>query len=232
MIGSPGTERALIELAGVAGSGKSTVTSNLTPDSMARAPFISARDPSQVGLFVLSLPRLTPLVAANFRHPPRMTWADYKLMVYVTTWDRHLEGGTGSLLFDQGPLYALVRLKAKGIGVTATPVFDEWWSEMLTKWLDRISLVVWLDAPDEILMKRINQRDQAHLLKNAPPRESKGFLERYRALFDEIAAVSEARGRPAIHRIDTGSVTAEEVAGMVAQVITRHQEATDREVNS
>lgn len=228
MIGSSGAQRALVEITGVAGTGKSTVTSLLVGDSLKRAPFISARDPGQVSLFLMALPRIAPLVVRGMTRSPRMTWADFKLMVYVTSWDRYLRNRPAphGLVFDQGPLYALVRLRAKGLGVASSPAFGEWWSGMLAKWLEKISLVIWLDAADDTLMERISRRDQGHLLKDAAADAGSAFLARYRSLFDEIASAIEANGGPEVVRIDTTALRVEEVAKAVAEAVSRHEPAT------
>lgn len=218
--------RTLVEVAGVAGSGKSTVTSILTRGSFARASFISARDPKQFPLFLRSIPRLAPLIAENLRNRPRMTWADFKLMVYVSTWDAQLSRVPfqSPLVFDQGPLYALVRLRAKGIGVASTPAFSRWWSEMLSKWLDELSVVVLLDAVDDALIERLNQRDQRHDLKGAAVQEGREYLGSYRTLFEEIGSKIERLGGPILHRLDTGGMSADEIARIVADAVSEHRE--------
>lgn len=227
MIRSDKAPHALIEITGVAGSGKSTVTSILTDGSYSKAPFISARDLGQASMFLRSVPRLAPLLIGNLRQKPRMTWADFKLMVYVTALNGYLESvaPTEPLVFDQGPLYALVRLRAKGIGVANTPEFSRWWSEMLGKWLDQISLVVWLDADDEVLMERLNQRDQRHDLKGAPVDEGKMFLSEYRTLFDDVASEIDRRERPALERIDTGGTPANDVARAIIDALASRTES-------
>jgi deoxyadenosine/deoxycytidine kinase len=216
----------LVEITGVAGSGKSTVTSILIRGRFARATFISARDPKQLSLFLRCLPRLGRLIVENLRRRPRMTWADFKLMVYISTWDTHLSkvASEDPLVFDQGPLYALVRLRAQGIGVASTPAFSRWWSEMLSKWLDQISLVVLLDARDDALIERLNMREQEHDLKGADLNHGREFLSRYRTLFEEIGSEIERLEKPTLHRVDTGRIRADEVARMVEDAVSQRRE--------
>ena len=220
--------RTLVEVTGIAGSGKSTVTSLLIEADYTPAKFISARDPEQITLFLRSLPQIAGLIAENVKHPPRMTWADFKLVVYVSSWDDYLnrEAPDGTLIFDQGPLYALVRLRAKGLGVAKTPAFAEWWSRMLGKWLDTMSLVVWLDADDDVLLGRVNQRDRSHDLKGVHLQRAKEFIHLYRTLFTEVEAEINRRGNPAIHRIDTGHSTAEEAANEVIAAVASLRQHT------
>lgn len=228
LIRSDNSLRTLVEITGVAGSGKSTVTSILTEGEYARAPFISARDATQLTLFARTLPLIAPLVTKNVRRPPRMTWADFKLMVYVSSWDTYLDKtpAGGTIVFDQGPLYALVRLRAKGIGVASTPSFARWWSRMLDKWLDEISLFVLLDASDDILLERVNRRHRGHDLKGAAIGDAKEFVRSYRSLFEEIESEIDRRGHPTLLRIDTGRLSAGEVAEAVVDAVEERTEHT------
>lgn len=214
----------LVELLGVAGSGKSTVTSHLVNgDSFDRAPFISAREPAHLRQILLALPRTARLILANLSHKPRMTWADFKLMVYVTRWRRLLEAPAYSgriLVLDQGPLYSLVRLKAKGLGLTSTEAFERWWKVNLTRWGEFIGTVVWLDAPDEVLVSRINQRDQSHWVKGEAPDVSVAFIRRYRDVFLEVVDELEGMDGPVIHRFDTDTNNADEISEQVSQALT------------
>ena len=212
----------LVEVLGVAGSGKSTITSRLVSGgSLERAPFISAREPAHLAQIAIALPQTIHLVLANLIRKPRMTWADFKLMAYVTRWRHLLKEPRYSgriLVLDQGPLYALVRLKAKGLGLTSTRGFERWWRRQLARWARSIRAVVWLDAPDEILASRINQRDQSHWVKGEAPDVSLAFIRRYRDLFLEvIEEMEEMGGGPVIHRFDTDAITAEEISEQVSK---------------
>lgn len=216
----------LLEVLGVAGSGKSTVVSRLVGgDPFSRAPFISAREPAHIVQIASALPEVAPLVFANFLRRPRMTWADFKLIVYVTRWRRLLEASRYSnriLVLDQGPLYALVRLRAKGLGLTSTKGFDQWWRDQLADWAHSMGTVVWLDAPDDVLVSRINERDQSHWVKGEAPEVGLAFIQRYRDLFLEvIEEVDQIGGGPAIHRFDTDAMTADEISEQVRRALVR-----------
>lgn len=213
---------SLVEVAGVAGSGKTTLASSLaTMPGHGRDPFISARDPGQLLRFAISFPRLLPLLIQNLRMAPRMTWADYKLLVYITTGARHLsrQADRGVIyIADQGPIYALVRLKAKDLGVATSHSFDSWWLTMLDHWLARVDLVVWLDAPDDTLLDRINQRPQQHAIKDGNREEGIRFIQRYRELFNEVSEQMERRGRR-VAKFDTSLQSSDEIRDAVAASI-------------
>src|SRR5438132_14387951 len=74
-------------------------------------------------------PRLLPILASD-RRSPRMSWPEFKLLVYVTQWRtvlrREMRRRGGVTVLDQRPIYALVRLKAEGKPFPSTPAIDAW----------------------------------------------------------------------------------------------------------
>ncbi|MGH2539339.1 MAG: hypothetical protein ACRDGK_02340, partial [Actinomycetota bacterium] len=152
----------------------------------------------------------------------RPSWPDVKLMVYVTEWGRFLrrrrEYDRGVTLFDQGPIYALVRLKAQGSNVTGRARFERWWDEMLERWARELDAIVWLDAPDDVLRARVDGRDQRHTTKGAPADDGRRFIERYRRLFEETLERIDVPGGPRVVRIDTGITSAEGVAAEIGSL--------------
>jgi hypothetical protein len=217
-----GEGAALVEIAGVAGAGKSTLVALLRrrDPRVRRAEFIGARSPRHAFRVLHALPGLVPILLRNAAMPPRLSWADVKLLAYVAEWDRVLGGSPGVTLLDQGPIYALVRLKARGRGVTRTAAFGRWWDAQLVRWASRISLVVLLDAGDDMLLERIDGRPQVHRAKGAPAAVGSEFLGRYRRLFEETLDRIAGPGGPRVVRFDTTSAPAERVAAEVAPMLS------------
>lgn len=215
----------LVEVLGVAGSGKSTITSRLLSSTeLERAPFISARNPQHLIQMTLALPNLTPLVLSGLTRKPRMSWADFKLMVFVTRWSRWLEdarfAGKG-LIFDQGPIYALVRLEAKDLGLGQTRAFQIWRQQRLLDWVPKLATIIWLDAPDDVLISRIDQRDQSHWVKGETGDVSRAFVRRYRGLFLDAIREIERLSAPQAHRFDTSAMTVDEIATELSNALIR-----------
>lgn len=157
-----------------------------------------------------------------------MTWADLKLMVYVTRWRAfflsRVESHEGPIVFDQGPLYALARLKAKGLGIASTPAFLRWWEKMVTMWAGEMSLVIWLDASNEELLRRINERDGDHIIKGAPNDEGIVFLDHYRGVFEDVLDRVERSAGVEVVRMDTSEMGRDEVVHSVQALLDRLQE--------
>ncbi len=222
----------LVEITGVAGAGKSTLTSALTVDheGYQLAEFIHTRRPTHLFHAIRSIPRLLPVVISGLVRKPRMSWADVKLMAYVTGWGRYLdrqpEYSEGVVLLDQGPIYALVRLKAKGLGAASSTYFRRWWSEMLMQWGSALSLIVWLDAANNVLQERIDERAQSHAIKGESGETGQQFIMRYRELFKEVFRDIEKQGMVELLRFDTGDTSADEIGARITRVIeTRSPDA-------
>lgn len=215
----------LVEISGVAGAGKSTVTSALEQETprYKKAEFIRTRSPAHLIQVVRSLPRLLPVLAAGVVRKRRFGWADVKLMVYITQWRRFLrsrpEYADGVVLLDQGPIYALIRLKAKGLAAASTGQFRRWWSEMLSHWAEEIAVIVYLDAPDDILLSRINERPQSHVVKGDSTDGGAEFVRRYRSLFEEVLSHIEQTQDAEIWRFETSRTPVEQIVGEIRSAL-------------
>ncbi len=212
-----------VEILGVAGAGKSTLATRLSGGAgVEMADFIHTRRPSHLLQVVRGVPRLLPILAVGLTRRPRMSWPEWKLLAYVTRWRAFLERRTPPgtvLLFDQGPLYALVRLEAEGKPFTSRPAFERWRDEMVEGWADELSVLIFLDAPDAVLWDRINERPQDHRAKGDEAKAGRSFIARYRRSFEDVLRRVEDRGGPQVFRFDTGSTTASQLAEKVEAVL-------------
>jgi Deoxynucleoside kinase. len=67
-----------------------------------------------------------------------------------------------------------------------SPVFEQWWNNVLSQWADTLDVVVWLDAPNETLLERVQQRGHGYLTKEISTAEGYEFLERYRKIYEQV----------------------------------------------
>jgi adenylate kinase family enzyme len=217
----------MLEIVGVAGAGKSTAARLLCSHPGFRpAGFIHARRPSHLFQVLRSVPRLRRILAEGMLRTPRISWREIKLLAYVERWSAVLsrqaaEGAEGAevLVFDQGPVYALVRLTAESKPFTHHPSFGRWQRELLQRWGERLDVVAVLDASDDALWGRINTRDQQHAEKGNVDSAGKAFLQRYRATFERLlGCLDDARG-PTIVRIDTAISSPDDVVQTLIRAI-------------
>ena len=218
----------LVEITGVAGAGKSTLTRTLCNGAgdFHRGAFIHTRTPSHLMYVARSIPRLLPILIANLTRKPRLSWPDFKLLVYVTEWSRFLgrqaEYRHGVVLLDQGPMYALVRLKMQGRGVASSPSFLRWWNEMLAMWTNTLSAIVWLDAADGVLQTRIQERAQAHTMQGEPEELGREFIARYRVAFEASLRDIGEEEEPRLLRFDTSDTSTDLVAAEIRRALATH----------
>jgi thymidylate kinase len=215
----------LVEITGVAGSGKSTLVRRLCDDlpDARRATFIETRNPRHLAALIGAMPAAAPILLRNLGPGPRMNWADVKLLAYATRWDRVLRRTpgyrSGVIALDQGPLYALVRLRAQDRRVGRSAAFARWWERSLARWAPQLGVVVVLDADDALLLERINGRDQAHTTKGRPEEDARAFLARYRSLFEETLERLQRAGGPTVLRFDTGAMTPDAIVKRLGPII-------------
>lgn len=208
----------IIEIAGVAGSGKSTLASTLcgTRNLGVLDDTLRMRDPRHVLLAAHSLPRLAGLFTGWIAGPGRPTWTELKLVIYLQEWRRYVSRrsrpASKILVMDQGPVYALARLGCLEPQITGTEPHGRWWASTSEAWSKRIDAVLWLDAPNDVLLQRVNARAQAHQIKGQSDRVGLDFLDRYRASYDSVLAAFEGASGPRLLRYDTSSMSADEIA--------------------
>jgi len=156
---------------------------------------------------------------------PPFDWEETKFIVYVTEWRRFLRRAcrddSGLVILDQGPIFALARLLWGRKPVTATREFEHWLDEHVAAWSVDLDGIVWLVAPEEVLLARINEREQDHEAKGRSIREGHDVLlahqSAYAALFERL----EALGRPPVFTFDTSVMSpvriAEEIEGILGR---------------
>ncbi len=207
-----------VEIAGVTGSGKSTLAQAICsgrPDCRVDGP-LQMRRLSHLPYVLHGLPRLLPLLGRWIGSRRMPAWTDVKLVIYLMEWShrlaRHPDYATGVTVLDQGPVYGLARLAC----ATPPPGGTEWagpWSRATAeRWSESLDVIVWLDAPNEVLWHRVNTRAQAHEIKGEHRDEGMSFLERYRAAYGEVLAVMDAPEGPLVLRYDTSALSAQEIA--------------------
>jgi gluconate kinase len=213
----------LVEIAGVAGAGKSSLARALRsaqPACRFAGPF-EARKIGHLPFMAHSLPRLAPIAAANLRTGRSLTWTEAKLLIYAMEWPRYLarrkEYRDRVTILDQGPTYALATLGVTEVPIAGCESLGTWWNTTVETWSRELDAIVWLDAPDPVLRERINQREQPHGIKGKPVEVGYRFMATYRRSFDQVFDRMALTGGPEILRYDTSLRSTEEILAEVSE---------------
>lgn len=223
----PGREREavggllLLEIMGPAAAGKTTLLRALcSQDEKVRAGL----DLEKAEYLRPLLSKLAVFLPVWALHHRRDRWLDRREMRSIArleTWSQALERSTTTqesvAVFDHGPLYRLARLREFGPELTDSEPFERWWRGSLTQWLKALDIVVMLEAPDAVLLQRVDERGHWFLSGDHPRGEKDEFLARYRRAFAEIL---EGTGdTPRVLRFRSDQTSVETIAAEVLTVI-------------
>jgi len=211
----------IVELVGLAGTGKTTLARALSQrdERILVSADLELRKKKHIPIFVRTVPSLLPVILRRSRSSRWFTWDEIKAMVYLKAWPRVLRrqaSDNGTLvLLDHGPVFKLATLNAFGPERLKSQGFEPWWHSMLQQWAFTLDRLVWLDAPETILVERINLRNQRHAVKGKSEREAHEFLMRYQKSYEQILAKLTAYGRPTLLQFDTGQASIERIVDEV-----------------
>lgn len=217
----------IVELVGLAGAGKTTLSRALTQrdDKIMVAADLELRKKEHIPIFVGHVLFLLPIFIRRCRSSRWFTWDEIKAMVYLKAWPRVLrqQGSNNGtvILLDHGPVFKLATLLAFGPDKLRCEDFEKWWNSMFKQWACTLDMVIWLDAPDTLLVERINSRSQRHVIKGQSEQEASKFLARYRTSYEQILAKLRANGGLTLLQFNTNQASIEQIVDEVL-VITDH----------
>ena len=211
----------VIELVGPAGAGKSAVAAELSKLGVVRAG-------------VWNLPRLLlarsalasgAVLAAMWRDGGRASAA--KQVVRLGALEQRVAQlaahRSRAVVLDEGPVFALTWFRVFSDPQAGNGRLAAWQRGATERWAEALGAVVFLDAPDPLLLRRIRNRtkprDVFATMTDAAILELQAA---YRAAFAQvIPAITGANGAQLVS-LDAEHTSAAELAGHVADLLTEH----------
>jgi len=215
----PRTKKPVIEIVGPAGAGKTTLVRALRERCVDVQPNVRITRLRYLQFLVSIGASFLPVFVLRYPRGRWFTWREIRSMVYLKAWhhvlaDRSLRADVVTVM-DHGPIYRLAVLHEFGPEITCSGVYRRWWEHVLQEWLATLDSIVWLDAPDEILLERVRSRNVWHTLKEKPGEDAHEFLRRYRKCYEYIVARMAEGGGPQPQCFNTHEMSVPEIADAV-----------------
>ena len=220
----------IVEIVGPAGAGKTTLCQALNHSSafiqlsnfpnirqISAAPFFFGNG-FQVFARFLNFP-LTFTQKINRR--------EFAWLSILNGWPAVLEKELRSnkiIILDQGPIYLLTEIREFGSDYLRQGKADILWQDLYSRWSDTLNLIVWLDAEDTDLLKRIRSRDKDHIIKNESMESTFEFLARYRSAYEvTLSSLEKVHADLKILRFNTSSMPPQEIADQLLLEFTSNR---------
>lgn len=214
---------SIVEVVGSSGVGKSTLLQTLCGNNRQIQPGIRL---SRFQTLPEWIDNLVFGLTTYFHQEQSTRWftrTELRSMVYLDAWYQALEqpipNQPRAIVWDQGPIYRLAMLQEFGPKMTHSSSYETWWNAQLKKWAAKLDLLVWLDAPDEILIERIYNRNQFHEIKGKSSEEGYDFLRRYRETAGQIIDRLIVTQNLKVLRYDTSKISSPQIADQVLDML-------------
>jgi hypothetical protein len=211
----------IIELAGVAGAGKSTLMKAMMQKNGSIMPF---PPPSKI-YYLPFLPRIIskwlPLYLKKFRSSRWFTLQEIRNMGYLETWLSYIRSkssnGQNIYVLDPGSVHWLSSLQAYGPPITKHPLFQSWWKNKFDQWSSGLTAIIWCDAPEDACLQRVLSRDEWHEIKEMSIDSALSELRCYRDFYEHIIPDMTSNHAIKLFHFHTDKISTEQ---MVEQIFS------------
>jgi shikimate kinase len=214
----------VIELVGPAGTGKSTLEKILlekNPECLSMfAP--SPRTIRDIPFFLSNLFQILPkLLRSSFSETKSVGRREVAWLSIINGWYKKINKNPNRIIIlNQGPIYLITALYCFGSDVLHEPIFSTFWDNIFNYWAKTVNLIILLDASDNCLFQRINDRDQLHVMKTKKPIEVSEFMEEWRegysSIIDKLVSLTSG---PKLICVNTELSSPSETADQILEII-------------
>jgi deoxyadenosine/deoxycytidine kinase len=211
----------IIEIIGPAGAGKSSLGQLLKVSG--KIKIINAapnfRLINDIPFFIkntfYSLPTFVRFIARQ--DDKSINAKQFVWLVILNGWSKRLRryAKKFSTIFvlDEGPIYLMTFLYVYGSNVFKSQNSNVWWEHIFRDYANAIDIVVWLDAPNSVLVSRIRDRNKPHGVKNKTDPEAFNYLNNLRQAYERmISGLTTEDSELLVMRFDTNQETLDEIS--------------------
>jgi thymidylate kinase len=206
----------LFELVGPAGAGKSTVLAALREKGVIGG--VRVRDWIRWPQLVARAAALQPLFWDLAWRAPGYLWESASHLLRLKAMYPAVQklATTGApVALDEGPVFLLARLAVYLNAGERSRALDLFCQNATEFWTDKLDAVIWLDAPDPVLVRRIRERQKSHRLKQEPEEAMVEFLQSYRLAYEQVLSKLLATGEVRRMAFDTSEIGPRSIAARV-----------------
>ncbi len=209
----------LIELVGVAGTGKSTLLKALSHRNGRIQELPPPNKLRYLPTMLKVIFRWLPLYLLKYRRGRWFTWEETRKLGYLDVWLGYIrsEIRTRNLIvaLNPGSMCWLVALRQFGPDLTKDPQFQEWWEGRVRLWAAALDVIIWMEAPIELSLQRVLGREEEHEAKSEPVEVALEEFERYRRAYIELVPEMARRGEAQLFHYRSDQMTTDHMAAEI-----------------
>jgi deoxyadenosine/deoxycytidine kinase len=209
----------VVELIGPAGAGKTTLLNALNQCNQNIQPGIDLSETRKIAHFFHNTFYMLPTYLLRYRDSRWFSRREIRTMVYLKAWLYELRKRPYNLdhviILDHGPIYRLALMREFGPEFTKSQTYQRWWSTLLNEWITALDVIIWLDAPNSILLDRIHERDRWHTIKEKSDTEAFDFLTHHRIFLEQIITESVNDHQAKLLWFDTNQESIDQMVGKI-----------------
>lgn len=213
-------EMKLVELCGMQGNGKTTLHRNLT-ELYGMANQSQYRLPRPFNLGNIMIKTIQNLPTCFLVGLDQNSFKRLRYLVYFDVLAQDLihvsRNGAGLLLWDEGPVTAIASIR-RSLACRNQIVWESVLSEKAKRLIGIFDGLIWLDAPDSILIERVRARQLNRWLQVCSLDEIREFYKQYREIYESVMAIYIHNQVPVL-KISTAEYGPVETARMVREFV-------------
>lgn len=207
---------AIWEMVGISGAGKTTLRQRLCQYNERIQFRIPPTKSSYLSFIVKHTFLWLPIYFRNGLRARFFTRKEIAMMGYLETWIPYLQMQTLTkgivVLLDPGSIYWISELQNHSSDFTRSQQYKQWMEKKILQWSNAIDVIIWLDAPDELLFERVLMRDEWHEAKEQSKEKNFERFARERKSFKQIIAMRKKLSRPRVFSFCSDQTSTEEMA--------------------